>query len=223
MAEKDFMNIIHKSTKRDYLSRVNDAKYPKAKASLLAKKYDFDYWDGDRRVCYGGYKYIDGRWEKIARAMVEFYKLPNTAKILDIGCGKGYLLFDFLKVLPNAEVYGVDISEYAIKNSKEEIRSRLKKASATKLPWKDNTFDLVVSINTLHNLHCYELDQALREMNRVGKCHKYLCVESYENEDQKANLLYWQVTCEAFYTPKEWEWWFKHTGYDGDYSYIFFE
>ena len=189
----------------------------------MAKKYDFDYWDGDRRVCYGGYKYIDGRWEKIARAMVEFYGLPNTAKILDIGCGKGFLLFDFLKVLPNAEVYGVDISEYAIKNSKEEICHRLINSSATKLPWKDNTFDLVVSINTLHNLHCYELDQALREMNRVGKSHKYLCVESYENEEQKANLLYWQVTCEAFYTPKEWEWWFKHTGYNGDYSYIFFE
>ena len=107
---------------------------------------------------------------------------------------KGYFLYDFLKILPKAEVYGIDISEYAILNSKPEIRNSLQVGSATTLPWADNTFDLVVSINTLHVLHAYDLHQALREMERVGKRHKYLCVESYRNEVEKANLLYWQVT-----------------------------
>jgi protein-L-isoaspartate(D-aspartate) O-methyltransferase len=217
------MSVLHKSTQRDYLARVNDPDFPKAKAAELAKQFDFDYWDGDRRICYGGYRYLEGRWEKVARAMAEHYQLPAKPKILDIGCGKGFLLYDLLKVIPDAEIYGIDISPYAIANSKEEIRDRLQVGSATDLPWPDDYFDLVISITTLHNLHAYDLDPALREMERVGKSNKYLCVESYRNEQEKANLLYWQVTCEAFNTPKEWHWWFKQTGYSGDHSFIYFE
>ena len=223
MPEIDFMSVLHKSTPRDYLARVNDPEYPKAKAAELAKKFGYEYWDGDRRICYGGYRYLEGRWEQVASAIAKHYKLPKRPKILDIGCGKGYLLYDFLKVIPEAEVYGIDISEYAIANSKAEIRSHLTVGNATSLPWEDNTFDLVISINTLHCLHAYDLDIAIREMERVGKANKYLCVESYRNEEEKANLLYWQVSCEAFNTPEEWHWWFKLTGYTGDYSFIYFE
>ena len=223
MAEVDFMSSLHKSISRDYLARVNDHQFPKAKAAELAKLYSFDYWDGDRRICYGGYRYIEGRWEKVARAMVDFYSLPPQPKILDIGCGKGYLLYDFLKVLPEAEIFGIDISQYAIDNSKPEIRDRLLVGDANNLPWCDDTFDLVVSLNTFHNLHAYDLYSALCEMNRVGKQHKYLCIESYRNEVEKANLLYWQVTCEAFNNPEEWKWWFRQTNYTGDYSFIYFE
>jgi len=223
MAELDFMSALHKSTQRDYLARVNDPDFPKAKAAELAKKFDFDYWDGDRRICYGGYRYMEGRWEKVARAMIDHYDLPPNPKVLDIGCGKGFLLYDFLKLMPDAEIHGIDISPYAIANSKEEIQDRLRVGSATELPWPDDHFDLVTSITTLHNLHAYDLDLALREMERVGKKNKYLCVESYRNEQEKANLLYWQVTCEAFNTPKEWQWWFERTSYSGDYSFIYFE
>ena len=223
MAKVDFMGVLHKSTKRDYLARVNDAEFPKARAAELAKKFDYDYWDGDRRICYGGYRYIEGRWEKVARAIAEHYELPKNPKILDIGCGKGYLLYDFLKVIPNAEVVGIDISQYAIKNCKPEIKDKLILGNATQLPWDDQTFDLVISINALHCLEAYDLESALREMERVGKQHKYLCVESYRNETEKANLLYWQVSCEAFNTPKEWNWWYQHTGYTGDHEYIYFE
>jgi ubiquinone/menaquinone biosynthesis C-methylase UbiE len=223
MPEVDFMSALHKSTIRDYLARVNDQEFPKAKAATIAKKYDFDYWDGDRRICYGGYHYIEGRWEKVAKAMATYYTLPENPKILEVGCGKGFLLYDITKVFRNAEVYGIDISNYAIRNSKPEIRGKLLTGNATNLPWQDNTFDLVISITTLHNLKAYELDKALKEIERVGKKHKYICVESYRNEEEKANLLYWQVTCEAFNTPEEWEWWFKTTSYTGDYSFIFFE
>lgn len=223
MAYIDFMSVVHKSTKRDYLARVNDPEYPKEKAAELAKKWDFDYWDGDRRINYGGYRYLEGRWEKVARVMADHYGLKAGDKILDIGCGKGFLLFDFAKVVPGIEVTGIDISEYAICNCKEEIRDCLQVGNATELPFSDNSFDLVYSLTTLHNLYCYELDKALREMERVGKQHKYLCVESYRTESEKANLLYWQVTCEAFNTPEEWEWWFNQTSYTGDYSFIYFE
>ena len=223
MAYMDFISAVHKSTDRDYLARVNDLEYPKGKAAKAAKEWGYDYWDGDRRINYGGYQYIEGRWEKVARAMQEHYKLTNNAKILDIGCGKGYMLYDFTKVLPNAEVHGIDVSSYAIENSKPEVRMNLVEGRAESLPWPDDYFDLVYSLNTFHNLHAYELDSALTEFERVGKQHKYLCVESYRNEEEKANLLYWQVTCEAFNNPQEWSWWFKHTGYTGDHSFIFFE
>ena len=223
MAEVDFMSVLHKSTNRNYLARVTDPEYPKPKAARLAKKLAYDYWDGDRRICYGGYHYLEGRWEKVARKMYEHYSLPTKPKILEIGCGKGYLLFDFLKVIPDAEIYGIDISEYAILNSKPEVRNHLQIGNAADLPWPDNYFDLVISINTLHNLPAYDLESALREMDRVGKQNKYVCIESYRNEEEKANLLFWQVTCEAFNTPDEWRWWFDHTQYSGDYSFIFFE
>ncbi|MEI8033265.1 MAG: methyltransferase domain-containing protein [Chlorobiaceae bacterium] len=223
MAYIDLLSAIHKSTPRDYLARVNDPDYPKAKAAELAKKWDFDYWDGDRKICYGGYRYMEGRWEKVARAMVEHYGLKEGDRILDVGCGKGFLLYDFTRVVPGLELSGIDISRYAIENAKDEIKDRLTIGNATSLPYPDNYFDFVYSITTLHNLHCYDLDKALREIERVSKKNKYICVESYRNEEEKANLLYWQVTCEAFNTPEEWEWWFEHTGYSGDHSLIYFE
>jgi protein-L-isoaspartate(D-aspartate) O-methyltransferase len=223
MAYVDLMSAIHKSTQRDYLARVNDPDYPKAKAATLAKQWGYDYWDGDRRICYGGYRYMEGRWEKVARAMVEHYGIKPGDRILDVGCGKGFLLYDFTKVVPDLDLHGIDISEYAIQNSKEEIRDRLQVGNATRLPFPDGYFDFVFSITTLHNLHCYDLDKALREIERVGKENKYICVESYRNEEEKANLLYWQVTCEAFNTPREWEWWFEQTAYTGDHSFIYFE
>lgn len=223
MAYIDFLSSIHKSTERDYLARVNDPEFPKAKAAKLAKKFDFDYWDGNRKICYGGYRYMEGRWEKVARAMVDHYGIKAGDKILDVGCGKGFLLYDFTKVVPGIQVTGIDISEYAIRESKEEIKKHLEVGNATSLPYPDNHFDFVYSITTLHNLHCYDLDKALREIQRVSKQHKYICVESYRTEEEKANLLYWQVTCEAFCTPEEWDWWFKLTGYTGDHSLIYFE
>lgn len=223
MAYIDFLSSVHKSTKRDYLARVNDLEFPKAKAAELAKKWEFDYWDGDRRICYGGYRYMAGRWAPVAQAIIDHYGIKSGDKILDIGCGKGFLLYEISLLVPGVEIYGIDISNYAIENAKEEIKDRLQVGNATKLPFPDNYFDLVYSITTLHNLHNYDLDKALREMERVAKKNKYLCVESYRTEAEKANLLYWQVTCEAFCTPEEWDWWFKQTGYTGDHSFIYFE
>lgn len=220
MAYIDFISAVHKQAKRDYLKRVNE--YPKAKAAVKAKQWGYDYWDGDRRICYGGYHY-DGRWKKVAESMINHYQLKPGDRVLDVGCGKGFLLYDFTQVLPGVDVAGIDISKYAIDHAKDEIKPALKVAHAMALPFEDNSFDLVVSINTLHNLYSDELDQALREIERVGHQHKYICVESYRNEKEKVNLLYWQVTCEMFCTPDEWQWWFEQCGYTGDFSFIYFE
>ena len=220
MAYVDFLSAVHKSTKRDYLGRVNA--FPKAEAAELARKWDVDYWDGDRNTGYGGYRY-DGRWRAVAEAMVAHYGLKAGQRVLDVGCGKGFLLYDLAQAVPGLEVYGLDISAYAIEHAKEGLTGRLQAGLAQDLPFADKSFDLVYSINTLHNLYCFDLDRALREMVRVGRGDSYICVESYRSEEEKVNLLYWQLTCEGFYTPEEWQWWFKQTGYTGDHSFIYFE
>jgi SAM-dependent methyltransferase len=220
MSYVDFMSALHKRTKRDYLARVNE--FPKAEAAKVARQFGRDYWDGDRRFGYGGMRY-DGRWRPVAEAMIRHYGLKPGDRVLDIGCGKGFLLYDIAMAAPGVEVQGIDISRYAIENCKEEIRDKLRVGNATSLPYPDQSFDLVISINTLHNLYCFDLEKALREMRRVGRRHRYLCVESYRNEEEKVNLLYWQLTCECFFTPEEWEWWFRLCGYEGDHSFIFFE
>jgi protein-L-isoaspartate(D-aspartate) O-methyltransferase len=220
MSYIDFISAIHTSTQRDYLARVNE--FSKAEAATVAKKFGKEYWDGDRKFGYGGMRY-DGRWRAVAEAMAAHYGLQSGDRILDVGCGKAYLLYDFTQVVPGIEVRGLDISEYAIENAKEEVRPHLQTGHANHLPFEDQSFDLVISINTLHNLHCYDLERALREVQRVGRQRRYVCVESYRNEEEKMKLLYWQLTCEGFYTPAEWEWWFRLCGYDGDWSFIFFE
>ena len=216
------MKSIHSKTSRDYLARVNDLDFPKWRAAELAKKFDFDYWDGDRRINYGGYTYKPGYWTPVAERMIKIYQLNDDSKILDIGCGKGYLLVEIRKLLPKIKYYGIDISRYAIEKSHIEVSKNLVMGNAIKLPWDNKTFDLAFSINTFHNLYSFELEQAFIEISRVSK-QQYICVESYRNELEKMNLLYWQVTCESFFTPKEWQWWFNKTGFIGDYEFIYFE
>ena len=194
----------------------------KIECMKVARVYGQDYWDGSRRYGYGGYKY-DGRWETVARKFIEKYNLSNNAKILDVGCGKGHLLYEFKKLLPNSKVVGLDISEYGIENAKEEIKHSLSvhKAQAP-YPFGDKEFDLAISITALHNLYIYELKPALTEIERVAK-NKYIAVESYRNELELFNLQCWALTCEAFFTPAEWTWFFKEFCYSGDYEFIYFE
>jgi SAM-dependent methyltransferase len=220
MPEIDFLSALHKRASRDYLARVNE--FPKAEAAKIAKKFEADYWDGDRKFGYGGYKY-DGRYLQMAEAMTRHYGLKPGDSILDVGCGKAFLLYEFTRAVPGVQVRGIDISKHGIENAKPEVCPFLQLGNATELPFPDHSFDLVISITTLHNLYCYDLDKAIREIERVGKKNKYIVVESYRNEEEKANLLYWQLTCEMFCTPQEWEWWYKRCGYTGDYSFIYFE
>lgn len=216
----DFFNTLHQSTSRDYVGRVTE--HDKAECAEVAIQWGKDYWDGDRKYGYGGYSY-DGRQIPVAEAMAKHYGLKAGDKILDVGCGKAYLLYAFTQVVPGIEVAGIDISEYGIANAKEEVKPFLKVGNAISLPYEDNSFDFVVSVTTLHNLYNYELRSAFQEIQRVSKSDKkHVVFESYRNEKEKANLLYWQITCRSFYTPQEWEWFMDESGYTGDYSYITF-
>ena len=163
------------------------------------------------------------RWRKVADAMVAAYGIKPGMRVLDVGSGKGFLLHDFRQSVSGLEVAGLDLSAYAIAHAMEEIKPFCRVGSAAKLPYPDKHFDLVVSINTLHNLYNYDLDSAFREIERVSRGAKYICVEAYRNEREKVNLMYWQLTCRAFHTPEEWNFVFSQAGYTGDHEFIYFE
>ncbi len=220
MAHVDFLSKLHTSTKRDYLARVLAGN--KAEFAMLAKKFDVEYWDAGRDTGYGGYHY-DGRWRELAQTLCDSYQLKPGDKILDVGCGKGFLLYDLTLAVPGVEVRGIDISGYALDRAQADVRPFLQQANATAIPFPDNSFDLVISLNTLHNLYIQDLYRGLQEIERVGKRNKYIVMDSYRNEQEKVNLLYWQLTCECFFTPAEWEFIFKQAGYTGDYGFIYFE
>ena len=220
MSYIDFVSDLHKSTKRDYVARVISD--DKAECSTVAKKYGYDYWDGDRKYGYGGY-YYDGRWRSVAEKIAKHYKLQAGQRVLDVGCGKAFLLYELTQVVPGLEVVGIDISEYGIQNAKEEVRECLQIAEAQNLPFEDDSFDLVISLTTLHNLKIFDLKKAVQEIERVSRGNSYIMVESFRNDKEEVNMLYWQLTCASYYSVEEWEWLYKEWGYTGDYSFIFFE
>jgi len=216
----NYVTKLHKATSRAYIDRMVDEK---VNCMIKAKEYGFDYWDGSRRFGYGGYKYIPGRWKSVAELLIKNYKLTNESSVLDVGCGKAFLIYEMKLLLPNLKISGFDISEYGLSKANKEISKDLFIHRAQDpYPFKANEFDLVISLNCLHNLRIFELEVALKEIERVGK-KGYLLVESYRNEKELFNLECWALTCQAFFDPKEWLWIYNNFGYMGDYEFIYFE
>lgn len=220
MPEIKLVTSLHKKTKRNYLERMNN---DKVKCMKIAKKYEYDYWDGERKYGYGGYRYIPNRWKKTAKKIIKIYKLTNHSKVLDIGCGKAFLLYEIKKILPKIKIIGIDRSKYGLKNAPEIIKPYLKKYNINKgLMYKKNSFDLVITLACLHNLEIDKLTNILKQIQKIGK-KKYIMVESYRNEEELFNLQCWALTCETFFSKTEWQYLFKSTGYNGDYEFIYFE
>jgi len=216
----NYVTSLHQSTNREYIKRMVD---DKVDCMRKAKEYELDYWDGSRRYGYGGYKYIPGRWKPVAELLIKHYNLTNDSSVLDVGCGKAFLLYEMKLLLPNLKVSGFDISKHGIEQGKEKINKGLFVHQAQKpYPFKNKQFDLVLSLGCLHNLKIFELEIALGEIERVGK-QGYIMLESYRNEQELFNLQCWALTCESFFNQKEWIWIYNHFGYTGDYEFIYFE
>lgn len=216
---KNFVTPLHQATKRAYIERMCD---DKVMCMLKAKEYGHDYWDGDRRYGYGGYKYLAGRWAPVARALIENYGLKAGSRVLDIGCGKGFLLYEMQLIEPGLEIVGLDISAAGLAGRHPELRADLRLHDARQpLPFPDGHFDLTLSLNAFHNFRLPELKQAITEKQRVGR-QGYLLVESYRSEQELFNLQCWALTCESFFDVGEWEWVYREFGYTGDYEFIFF-
>ena len=216
----NYVTPLHQATRRTYIDRMMDEK---VHCMIKAKQYEYDYWDGDRSYGYGGYKYMPGHWNPVAESLIENYKLDNDSSVLDVGCGKAYLLHEMKLILPGLRVVGFDISNHGLSDSRPEIRDNLFIARAQD-PYKfnDNEFDLVISLGCLHNLRIFELQIALSEIERVGK-QGYIMLESYRNEQEQFNLQCWALTCESFFDHEEWPWIYNHFGFTGDYEFIYFE
>ncbi len=217
----ELVTPLHTRTTRDYLARMND---DKVHCMEVSRQYGKDYWDGDRRYGYGGYHY-DGRWKPLAEQIIAQYGLTNESRILDVGCGKAHLLTEIKLLLPDAEVVGVDSSAYGLADAPDAVKPFLVDGLAQdsrSYQYPDKSFDLVLSINVLHNLKRYELPTALHEIERVGK-QAYICVESYRNGFEQFNLQCWALTCWAFYDTSEWVSAYHEYGYTGDYEFIYFE
>ena len=216
----NIVTSLHESTKRDYLARMVD---DKIHCMEIAKQYGKDYWDGNRRYGYGGYTYMAGRWKPVAEALIKQYDLTNDSSVLDVGCGKAFLLYEMKLLLPQLRISGFDISKHGLANAREEIRDSLFIHRAQEpYPYKDDEFDLVISLGCFHNLRIFELQTALAEVERVGR-QGYVMLESYRNEQEQFNLQCWALTCESFFDEEEWCWVYEHFGYTGDYEFIYFE
>ena len=217
---RNFVNPLHLQTKRNYIERMINEK---VNCSKIAKNYGKEYWDGERKFGYGGYKYIPDRWKEVAKNLINTYDLKPGSKVLDVGCGKGFLLYEMLKIEPNLKIAGFDTSQYAIDNSKKEIKHLLTVGKAeNNFPYSNNNFDLVISLGTLHNLTLKQVSNALKEITRVGK-QGYIMVESYKNEQELFNFQCWALTCQSFFSHEDWIWIYNHFGYTGDYEFIYFE
>jgi ubiquinone/menaquinone biosynthesis C-methylase UbiE len=193
-----------------------------AEVVRVASEFGEMYFDGPREYGYGGYRY-DGRWAPVARDMIDHFKLKPGDRVLDVGCAKGFLVKDLLAACPGLEVFGIDVSTYALTHCEPEVVGRLHRGSADDLPFADNSFDAVLSINTVHNLDRAGCVKALREMQRLAPGRGFLRVDSYATPDQRALFEDWVLTARFHDYPDGWLSVFQEAGYTGDYDWTILE
>ncbi|MBI2364769.1 MAG: class I SAM-dependent methyltransferase [Deltaproteobacteria bacterium] len=216
MAEIDLLDALPKIERKGRGEPVTPADRE------IACHFGREYFDGPRNQGYGGYVY-DGRWKPVARRLMDYYQLDASSSVADIGCAKGFLLGDLKDLLPGMKIAGLDISEYAYKNSLESVRPMICIGNARDLPWPDRSFDLVLAINTLHNLEIAECRKALREIQRISRKAAYVVVDAYHNEGERERLLDWILTAKTFMHVEEWKQLFREVGYSGDYYWFILE
>jgi ubiquinone/menaquinone biosynthesis C-methylase UbiE len=207
--------------------------YPKAKRNLderaaqkteedraIARRFDKNFFDGDRRHGYGGFQYFPRFWQPVIPTLQKHFRLTAESSLLDVGCAKGFMMHDLAELIPGITVKGVDISQYAIENAVEDMRPHVQVADAMSLPFPDKSFDVVLSINTIHNLDREECAQALREIERIARKGSFITVDAYRNEEEKKRMYAWNLTAKTIMSVDEWVAFFKEVRYTGDYYWF---
>jgi SAM-dependent methyltransferase len=207
--------------------------YPKSKRNVedrgqtkteadraIARKFGREFFDGERSQGYGGFSYMPRFWQPVVPTLQQHFGLNAASSLLDIGCAKGFMMHDLAALIPGITVKGVDISEYAITHAIEDMRPHVQVADALELPFADNSFDVVISINTLHNLKLGDFALALKEIERVGRGKSYITVDAYRTEDEKARMFAWNLTAQTIMHVDEWKAFFKEVGYTGDFYWF---
>lgn len=207
--------------------------YPKSKRNLdnrnnyktdenveIARKFEKEFFDGTRETGYGGFTYNSKYWTKVVKKFKEYWKINSNDSLLDVGCAKGFMLHDFKKELPNLKICGIDISKYAIENSMDSVKDYLSVCDAKKLPFEDNSFDYVISINTVHNLELEECEIAIKEIQRVCKKNSFITVDAFRNAEEKERMYKWNLTAKTILSVNDWKALFKKINYEGDYYWF---
>ena len=209
--------VNYPKAKRDLTARL-ESKSEESRA--IGRKFGFDYFDGDRNHGYGGFSYNSRFWQPVIPTIVETYQITNQSKVLDVGCAKGFFLYDLKQAFPEISIKGIDISEYAISHSLPEVKQELQVGNATALPFADSTFDFVMSINTVHNLNRSDCAKSLQEIERVTKGNSFITVDAYRNDEEKARMEAWNLTALTMMSVDEWKDFFLEVGYSGDYYWF---
>ena len=204
-------------TKRDIKTR---GKTKTEEHRTIARKFGREFFDGSRDTGYGGVYYASRFWQPVVPLFKSHFRLDSESSVLDVGCAKGYFLYDLRLMIPGIKVEGVDISEYAINHSKAEIRDCVRVAAATALPYEDDSFDIVTSITTVHNLERDELIIALQEIERVSRRGSFITVDAYHNEEERKAMEAWNLTAKTVLHVDDWKCLFEDAGYTGDYYWF---
>lgn len=209
--------INYPKTKRNIEERVA-SKTESDRA--IARQFGREFFDGDRNHGYGGFNYMPRFWQPVIPTFKEYWNLSSNSSLLDVGCAKGFMLHDLAELIPGITVKGVDISKYAIENAMPDMRPHVEIANATNLPFKDDSFDVVISINTIHNLEREDCGKALQEIERVSRGKSFITVDAYRNEEEKERMYAWNLTAKTIMSVEEWILFFKEVGYRGDYFWF---
>ncbi|MEI8245082.1 MAG: class I SAM-dependent methyltransferase [Lentisphaerota bacterium] len=209
--------VNYPKTKRDVQARGAE----KTEADRrIARQFGQEFFDGDRKHGYGGFNYFPRFWQPVIPAFKEYFNLSAQSSVLDVGCAKGFMLHDLAELIPGIRVRGIDISEYAIDRAMEDMKPFVQVADARKLPFEDKSFDVVIAINTIHNLDRTDCAQALREIERVSRGKSFVTVDAYRNEAEKQLMEAWNLTARTMMHVDEWKKFFDEVGYTGDYYWF---
>jgi len=207
--------------------------YPKSKRNVedrgqsktehdrsIARRFGKEFFDGDRSQGYGGFSYMPRFWQPVIPTLQQHFGLTAQSSVLDVGCAKGFMLHDLAEAIPGITVEGIDVSEYAIAQAMDDMRDHVRVADARELPFADDSFDVVISINTVHNLVREECGRALREIERVARGKSYITVDAYRNEEERQRMFAWNLTAQTIMHVDEWKAFFAEVGYTGDYYWF---
>jgi ubiquinone/menaquinone biosynthesis C-methylase UbiE len=197
--------------------RLNERPIIVEEDRVISRKFGLDYFDGDRKHGYGGFSYHPRFWTDTVKLFASHYGLSQDAHILDVGCAKGFMLKDFRNLLPKSNLAGIDISDYAIEHADLEVKDIVSVGDAVRLPFGDNQFDLVISINTLHNLDQAECVKALTEIERVSKGNSFVMVDGWRTKEEQLRMESWVLTAKTMMSADEWVELFQEAKYSGDY------
>ena len=186
----------------------------------IARKFDYDFFDGDRRHGYGGFSYQPRFWQPVVPTFRDYFQLTPESSVLDVGCAKAFMMHDLAKLVPGINVKGIDISKYAIQHALPDMKEHVQVENATSLPFPDNSFDIVISINTIHNLARDDCQTALKEIERVSRRGSYVTVDAYRNTEEKESMYAWNLTAQTIMHVDEWKSFFDQAGYTGDFFWF---